>query len=258
MKKVIGVSTQALYDKSLSLALYKIRQLKVNFVEIVNEGYHALNKHNYKTHAEFLEEARLKSVIHAPFSDINIGSLNEKIRRASLELLFETLKIAHYMGSMLVVIHPAHHSPLSGRFPKAYEKIQKRSLEEIDKVAQKVGIKVALENMPSFWILDGQTPERIKELIEGTDIFVTFDIGHLNTVNGEFTEFIKLLKDRIIYAHLSDNDGVHDSHLALGEGNVPWKDVIRQTPHVPMSLEVKSFDGVLKSLEFLDVMINAV
>ena len=79
MKKVIGVSTQALYDKSLSLALYKIRQLKVNFVEIVNEGYHALNKHNYKTHAEFLEEARLKSVIHAPFSDINIGSLNEKI-----------------------------------------------------------------------------------------------------------------------------------------------------------------------------------
>ena len=252
MKKVIGVSTQALYNKSLTLALHKISQLKIDFIEIVNEGYHTLNRHNYKVHMNFLEEAKLKNIIHAPFSDVNIGSLNEKVRRISLELLFETFEIAHEMGSALVVIHPGHHSPLSSRFPKAYEKVQKRSLEEISKISQKIGITVALENMPSYPILDGQTPERIKELIDGTEILVTFDIGHLNTVNAQFDKFIELLEDRIIYTHLSDNHGTNDSHLALGEGNIPWKTLLNQLKDIPMSLEVKTFEDILKSLEFLN------
>ena len=252
VKKVIGVSTQCLFDKSLSLALHKIKSLNVDFVEVVNEGYHELNRYNYKTYKEFLENNALKSTIHAPFSDINIGSLNEKMRRASLSLLFETLEIAYEMGSLLVVIHPAHKSPLSGKFPKAYEKAQRRSLEEIDRVAERIGIRVVLENMPSFWILDGQTPERIAELIDGTSIGVAFDIGHLNTTTGNFDDFIELLRERIEYVHLSDNNGTEDSHLALGEGTVPWKEIMKKVPRVPTSLEVKSFEDAIKSLKFLE------
>ena len=248
---MIGTSTQCLFDKSLSVALNKIKNLSIDFVEIVNEGYHELNRYNYRAHRDFLEENGLKSVIHAPFSDINIGALNEKIRRTSLKLIFETLEIAHEMGSLLVVIHPAHKSPLSGRFPKAYEKVQRRSLEEIDRVAEKIGVRVALENMPSFWILDGQTPDRIAELVDGTNLGVTFDIGHLNTTTKNFDEFIELLKDRIVHAHLSDNDGTKDSHLALGEGTVPWKEVLEKLPKVPMSVEVKTFEGTTKSIKFL-------
>ncbi|USS40020.1 sugar phosphate isomerase/epimerase [Thermococcus aggregans] len=254
---MIGVSTQCLFDKSLGLVLHKIKNLDVDFVEIVNEGYHELNRHNYRVHKEFLEDNALKSTIHAPFSDVNIGSLNEKIRRVSLSLLFETLEIAHDTGSLLVVIHPAYRSPLGGKFPKAYEKVQKRSLEEIDRVAEKIGIKVVLENMPSLWILDGQTPERIAELIDGTNLGVAFDVGHLNTTTRNFDEFIELLRDRIEYIHLSDNNGTEDSHLALGEGTVPWREILKKIPRVPMSLEVRTFDAVLKSLNFLEELSNS-
>ncbi|RKX45067.1 MAG: sugar phosphate isomerase/epimerase, partial [Thermotogae bacterium] len=68
---------------------------------------------------------------------------------------------------------------------------------------------------------------------------------------GNFDEFIELLRDRIEYVHLSDNNGTEDSHLALGDGTVPWKEIMKKVPRVPMSLEVKTFDGAIKSLKFL-------
>ncbi|MBO8175575.1 MAG: sugar phosphate isomerase/epimerase [Thermococcus sp.] len=249
---MIGVSTYALFDKSLGVALYKFRGFPLDFIEIMNEGYHALDKYNYKFHLEFMENHGLKNVIHAPFSDLNIATLNERLRRVMLKVIFETLEIAHEMGSLLVVLHPGHYSPLSFKFPKAYEKVHKRSLEEIDKVAEKIGVKVALENMPKFPILDGQTAERMYNLIEGTNLYVTFDVGHLYTVTSDFTEFVELLKDRIIHIHLHDNDGENDSHLALGDGIIPWSNVLKILPKdVTWSLEVRSLDDFKKSLEFL-------
>ncbi|NJE08839.1 sugar phosphate isomerase/epimerase [Thermococcus sp. M39] len=249
---MIGVSTYALFDKSLGVALYKFREFPLDFVEIMDEGYHVLDKYNYKPHLEALESYGLKNIIHAPFSDLNIAALSEKLRRVMLETIFETLEIAHEMGSLLVVLHPGHYSPLSLKFPKAYEKVHKRSLEEIDRVAEKIGVKVALENMPKFPILDGQTADRIYNLIDGTNLYVTFDVGHLYTVTKNYAEFLELLGDRIIHIHLHDNDGKNDSHLALGDGIIPWDDVLEILPkNITWSLEVRSLDDFKKSLEFL-------
>ncbi len=249
---MIGVSTYALFDRSLGVAIYKLRKFPLDFVEIMSEGYHVLDKYNYRFHLEYLESYGMKNIIHAPFSDLNLAALNEKLRRVTLEIICETLEIAHEMGSLLVVLHPGHYSPLSLKFSNAYEKVHKRSLEEIDKVSERIGIKVALENMPKFPILDGQTAGRIHELIDGTNLYVTFDVGHLYTVTDDFAEFIEVLKDKIIHVHLHDNDGGNDSHLALGEGTIPWDDVLRLLPkNVTWSLEVRSLDDFKKSFEFL-------
>lgn len=249
---MIGVSTYVLFDKSLGVALYKLREFPLDFIEIMNEGYHLLDKYNYKLHLESLESYGMKNVIHAPFSDLNIGALNEKLRRVTLEIIFETLEIAHEMGSLLVVLHPGHYSPLSFKFAKAYEKVHRRSLEEIDRVAEKIGVRVALENMPKFPILDGQTAERIHNLIDGTNLYVTFDVGHLYTVTKNYVEFLELLGDRIIHIHLHDNNGESDSHLALGDGVIPWDDVLKVLPKdITWSLEVGSLGDFKKSLEFL-------
>ncbi len=250
---MLGVSTICCFDVSLGTALYKISRIRgIDFVEIVNENYHMLDRYNYGLHLATLEEKGLKNVIHAPFSDINIASLNERIRRASLDILFEALEVAQLMGSLLVVVHPGHLSPAGMKFPKAYEKIHKRSLEEIDRYSKKLGIRVALENMPAFSILDGRTCERIRELIDGTELYVALDVGHLNTVTHNFEEFIELFRDRIIHVHLHDNDGKNDSHLSLGEGNVPWEDILRMLPRkATWSFELTNLDSVMKSLRFI-------
>ncbi len=254
---MLGISTTCCSDVSLGTALHRITGVRgIDFVEIVSENYHMLDEYNCRLHLETLEEEGLKNVIHAPFSDINIASLNERIRRAALDILFETFEVAQNMGSLLVVIHPGHLSPASMKFPKAYEKIHRRSLEEIDRYSRKLGIRVALENMPTFPILDGRTCSRIHELIDGTELYVTFDVGHLNTVTQNFGEFVELLEDRIIHVHLHDNDGIEDSHLALGRGNIPWEDVLKILPRsASWSLELNSLSEAVESLNFIKMHI---
>ena len=104
----------------------------------------------------------------------------------------------------------------------------------------------------NFQILDGQTAERIHELVDGTNLYVTFDVGHLCTVTKNYIEFLELLGDRIIHIHLHDNDGKNDSHLAVGDGVIPWDDVLGILPKdIAWSLEVRNLDDLKRSLELL-------
>ena len=63
------------------------------------------------------------------------------------------------------------------------------------------------------------------------------------------------LGERIGYIHLSDNDGVYDEHLPIGEGTVDWEKADglwkQLNRKVPLTLEVGGFNGVRKSLAFL-------
>ena len=54
--------------------------------------------------------------------------------------------------------------------------------------------------------------------------------------------------------HIHDNDGRKDSHSAVGEGNIDFCPVIaalRKTKATAV-LEVKDFDGVIRSMKALD------
>ena len=86
--------------KVWGVALHKFKKFPLDFIEIMNEGYHVLDRYNYKFHLETLEDCGLKNVIHASFSDLNIAALNEKLRRAMLGVIFETIEIAHEMSSL--------------------------------------------------------------------------------------------------------------------------------------------------------------
>jgi sugar phosphate isomerase/epimerase len=105
--------------------------------------------------------------------------------------------------------------------------------------------------MPRFPILDAQRPERLAELLEGTNLGVTFDVGHLNTAGFPFGRFMELLEDRIAHLHIHDNSGKSDEHMPIGGGTVPWKAVLRRLRGLTWALEVLSLNDALSSLAFL-------
>ncbi|WP_342764303.1 MULTISPECIES: sugar phosphate isomerase/epimerase family protein [unclassified Thermococcus] len=254
MVELIGLSMTAFSGKSIKDFeewAGKTQKLGFDFIELLSEWPHYLTKASYRDFAEIVEGYGMKITVHAPFSDINIGAFNEKIRRAALEVLHETIEVAAEMNALVVTIHPGHRSPLSIKHQEKYLEIHRKSLRKIAAWSEEFGIKVGLENMPSFPILDAQSCERLAELVGDIDIGVTLDVGHLNTTTRNFDRFIQLLGNRIMHLHLHDNRGDKDEHLPLGEGTVPWAQVIPKLPKVTWSLEVGDIESARKSLEFL-------
>lgn len=64
------------------------------------------------------------------------------------------------------------------------------------------------------------------------DIGYALDLGHLNTGWGRnllgcgIDAFIAKIKDRLVYMHANNNDGIKDQHCGLEQGNLNWRAVL--------------------------------
>ena len=251
---MIGLSMTAFRGKwpgDFEEWLSGVEGLGFEFVELVSEWPHYLTPETKALFEDALGSHNLKLTVHAPFSDLNIASFNESIRSASLGILRETLSLASELGAMVVTIHPGHCSPLSRRYSEEYLTIHRRSFETIAEWSEEFGVKVGVENMPSFPILDAQTCLRLAELLDGIDLGVTFDVGHLNTTTRDFRGFLRTFGDRIVHLHLHDNHGDRDEHLPPGDGTVPWGELLPLLPEAPIALEVTDLPSAGRGLAFL-------
>jgi len=189
--------------------------------EIVGEGRHFLPNLVY----QFLDASSsydLSFSAHAPLSDINIGSLNERVRETSLREIVNSIKAARRMGIGLLTVHPGFYSPAGMIEKPRVVQTTLESLSYIESVARDLGVKVALENMPNMGPLTmGRTPEELLQLLGSFDLGICFDIGHANTM-GKIDAFLAH-KKRFINVHLHDNLGERDQHLVVGEGNIDFK-----------------------------------
>jgi sugar phosphate isomerase/epimerase len=189
--------------------------------EIVGEGRHFLPNLVY----QFLDASSsydLSFSAHAPLSDINIGSLNERVRETSLREIVNSIKAARRMDIGLLTVHPGFYSPAGMIEKPRVVQTTLESLSYIESVARDLGVKVALENMPNMGPLTmGRTPEELFQLLSNFDLGICFDIGHANTM-GKIDAFLAH-KKRFINVHLHDNMGERDQHLVVGEGNIDFK-----------------------------------
>jgi sugar phosphate isomerase/epimerase len=192
--------------------------------EIVGEGRHFLPNLVY----QFLDASSsydLSFSVHAPLSDINIGSLNERVRESSLREVVSSIKAARRMEIGLVTIHPGFNSPAGMLDRPKVLQTTLESLSYIESVSRDLGVKVALENMPNMGPLTmGRTPEELLQLLGSFDLGICFDVGHANTM-GKIEEFLAL-KNRFTNVHLHDNTGERDQHLMVGEGNIDFKKLL--------------------------------
>ena len=195
---------------------------------------------------------KLSYSIHAPISDINIGSLNERIREDSILELLTTAESAANLNIDLITIHPGLTSMAVPYMEEKAAEKAKKSLRSIDRISSEYGVRIAVENMPAFPFMLGRTAEELKFLMEGTNLGFCLDIGHANTT-GQIDELIKEFGDRLINIHIHDNNGEHDEHLTLGEGSIDFKDVIGKLKGYTGNyvIESKSFPSAVESQDYL-------
>lgn len=232
-----SISTHCLISKPLCDALDNLAP-HTKYVEIMSDGLHLLSG------CESLSSYDFKYSIHSPSRGVNIASVLEPIRSASVEVVKTMFPIASEFNAP-VIIHP-------GYFAWEYEKDTaeaslKKSIGEIKKSAEDYGVRFFIENMGNWGYFFLKTPDDF-HLLENSEFCL--DVGHANEV-GVLDDFLKVPFGHI---HLHDNFGKKDSHFAVGEGNIDFAKVmgkIKENKVEHPVIEVETFEGALLSLERL-------
>ena len=164
--------------------------------------------------------------VHAPYSDLNLASLNYPIWKESVRQVLACIDGAAELTDR-VTVHPGYLSPMGKLLPDRVWTLQKSALSEIATYAADRGVRVFLENMGGLKEVLCRFPDEILGMIEGVDgMGFTLDIGHAHTV-GKVREFLGVLSS-VGHVHVHDNHGTADQHLALGDGTIPWDQVGRE------------------------------
>ena len=164
-------------DLPLPEALALIRE-RTDRIEIVSEGFHDLFRYHEACHAV---DARYS--VHAPLSDINLASTNDRIRAAGLGVIDELAGICDSIHATTLVVHP-------GYFPWANMQGLSRealllSLDAIPAIQREHDVRI--ENMGAWECLHFRQPDLLQEL-ERRDIGFVLDVGHAS-INHALEEF---------------------------------------------------------------------
>ncbi|MCK4442998.1 MAG: sugar phosphate isomerase/epimerase [Thermoplasmata archaeon] len=219
--------------------------------EVVGEGVHTITEIRDEL-SRLMPSYDLQLSLHAPFSDINIGSFNAKIREEAVRQVVEAIHVAADLGMKTVTVHPGFLSPISFPDPQKVIEITKESVRHIDSIVQGLPIKVGIENMPDMIVTTCRKAKDVLYVIEGTDIGLCFDVGHAHTT-GQTENFYEL-KDKFVNVHLHDNDGRSDSHMPLGGGTVDFDSVLRELSDYSGTyvLETRSWDDALSGKHYFE------
>jgi sugar phosphate isomerase/epimerase len=230
--------------------VYSLREIGYVGWEVMADGSSTLEKpENVKEVAEIAASTGLALSVHAPYSDLNLASLNYPIWRESVRQVLACIDGAADFADR-VTVHPGYLSPMGKLLPDKVWNLQKSALAEIGKYASDRGVRVFLENMGGLKEVLCRFPGEILGMIDGVEnIGFTLDIGHAHTV-GQVQEFLGVLP-QVDHMHIHDNHGTADQHLALGDGTIPWEGVgraVARTYRGIVVVEGRSLDEARRSL----------
>ena len=173
----IGLSTLFYLKYDFSLLIKKLKRIKVEYIELVDEGLHFLNSRRVKMIKNVIEENKQVLTVHAPFVDVNIASPFISVRHTVLKRLIKSIKLSSMLGSKLWIFHPGLKTGISHIYPGVDWKIQLESVKKLNKVAKHYKIDIAIEN----------GPEPFPFLLKNVGDFLRFYSDYKNYYNTKYT-----------------------------------------------------------------------
>lgn len=242
--------------------IYRMEDIGFQGFEILDEGRQKVDGVLRNSLRNIHETTDLILSLHAPLSDINIASVNERMREESIRQIKESIENTYEFIDNICVVHPGTFSPLSMQMPEKAIQKSVAALITLCEFAADRGLRIAVENLTSANMLMGRYPDELIQIVRSArmdNLGVCVDIAHANTTKklDEFLGITAKAEDvEIIHLHASDNFGTDDLHLPLGQGNQDWNKVMRGINNNGyegvMVLELYTLNGGIESLEFIN------
>lgn len=169
--------------------------------------------------------------IHLGYQGINDLWLPGKKGDELIEGYKKDIQLAKENNIPMVIMHLT-----SGKEAPNYDEVGLTRIQTLCDYAETLGIKIAFENTKIKGYL-----EYILTNIKNKNIGICYDSGHCHVhFKDEFP--YELSKNRILAAHLHDNDQSDDLHLLPFDGTIDWTKVMKKLKECeyqgPITLEL--------------------
>jgi len=190
--------------------------------------------------------------LHIPYF-LPISSSIPEISKAALKFAKKEILLAKRVGAKWITIHSGHlDSPWRKEIIIKQAEILIENLKELVNFAKRYGIEINLENS---WKEAAcvKANEILKVVKSAPGLKIVFDIGHANAANLDPIEYFKKIRKCVSAIHIHDNDGKSDQHALIGEGNINFKEFLRECKNSnyygPFILELFPHKNILKGKE---------
>ncbi len=250
-KRVFGVSSHLYHNYRLSrehlleIAAYGFEKVEV-FATRTHFDYH--NPAAVADLQQWLGEAGLElHGVHAPIGEsfeggrwgppLNIASPDPAARAKAMDETERALQIARRIPFGVLVTHIGLPRSQPGAATDNSREAARRSLDELQRLAAPLGVRIALEVIPNELSRVGPLVHFLETELEDRSAGICLDVGHAH-IDGDLVDAIETVSEHLVTTHLHDNRGRTDDHLLPFEGTIDW-------PAAVTALQKVGYDGPL-------------
>ena len=229
----------------ISTHLYHERRLELeHLAEIAAHGFEAVELFATRSHFDYhdaasieqlagwLEQTRLTlESVHAPITDrfghgdpaaatFSTALADTAGRQLAVREAQAALEIARRLPFRTLVVHLG--TPASKKNPGDNQRAAAvRSAEEICRLAEPLGVRVALEVIPNALSTPESLVAMLERDLEAPHAGICMDFGHA-FLGGDVPDAIETAAEHLIATHVHDNRGKTDDHLVPYAGAIDW------------------------------------
>ena len=243
-----GISTHLYHEQKLD---------RSHLAQVAEYGFESIELFATRSHFDYRDPAAVSALaewlettglglhgVHAPITDrfsagdkwapvYSTASSDTARRQATVEEVEAALAIAKQIPFRLLVVHVGTPDARAAGNDNS-RAAAARSIEEICRIAEPLGVQVALEVIPNAL----STPPALVALLE-RDLEATpgicLDFGHA-FLGGDVPDAIETAAEHLIATHVHDNHRRNDEHLAPYLGAIDWDAAL-------MSMQKIGFEG---------------
>jgi sugar phosphate isomerase/epimerase len=228
----------------ISTHLYHDRRLERDHLEqVASYGFEAIELFATRSHFDYHDERAIAVLadwlsetgltlnsVHAPIMASAAGgqsgerysnALADNARRqAAIRETEAALQIARRIPFNVLVVHlgtPAAKSqPGDNTRASAF-----RSAEEICRLAEPLGVRIALEVIPNELSTVAALVEMLERDLDAPHAGICLDFGHAHLM-GDVADAVETAAEHVIATHVHDNRRKDDEHLVPYQGSINW------------------------------------
>ena len=181
--------------------------------------------------------------IHAPITDritppdawgdvISNAVTDSAKRQAAVKEADAALNIARQIPASVFVVHMGTPVAKGGENNRT---AAFRSVEDICRLAEPIGIRVAVEVIPNPLSDPASLVALLERDLDAPRTGICLDIGHAFLM-GDVVDAIETVSEHLITTHVHDNKGKGDDHLVPFDGRINWDAAL-------MTLQKVGYDG---------------